>query len=372
MYIGEEPETEFMGAFGPKKHRIVPGKALGHKKFHGRPQELLPKGKPHEILTKHGEAIPGKLVTPMGPEMQFMGEEPEEEFLGQENLKRDAKKGYCGKNPTNQFMGEDEPEVQFLSASKEFEETEELSDDGLPCPNAEGYCGPPPTEQFMGAIPAHARGRGASAGRGLKRGHHKGEPGGPPGLRGAAPHETAEVPDEPEEQFMGEAPPELHFPPFMGGTPEQDFLGGDLLVIEGLDQAVGPYEPDYRPDLVPWVTKPSTNHFAAYRQGAKYWGPGAQYEPGFQKEQRLPSTDDWHTNAMEGLGDLGLHSEAEQKRALQVAENHFRKAIDALRKGNKAIYHENLGFLRGVRRLAELEGAGGLMRSVEKMIRELR
>lgn len=239
--------------------------------------------------------------------------------------KKDAKKGYCGKNPTNQFMGEDEPEVQFLSASEEVPDTAALDEDGLPCPNAEGYCGPPPTAQFMGK----------------------------------APHETAEITEEPEQQFMGE-------------TPEEEFLGGDLLVIEGLDQAVGPYEPDYRPDMVPWVTKPSTNHFAAYRQGNKYWGPGNQYEPGFQKEQRLPSTDNWHTEAFAGLGDLGLHSEAEQRRALELAENHFRKAIDALRKGNKPIYHENLGFLRAIRRLAELEGAGMLEKRVAKMIRELR
>lgn len=264
---------------------------------------------------------------------------------------KDAKKGFCGKHPVDQFMGaEDEPEVQFLSASKEFAESEQLSEDGLPCPNADGYCGPPPGDQFMGATP----------------------------------HETAEVPEEPEGQFMGgedepevqflsdEPAPELHFPPFMGQAPESEFLGGDLLVIEGLDQAVGPYEPDYRPDLVPWVTKPSTNHFAAYRQGNKYWGPGNQYEPGFQKEQRLPSTDDWHTEAFAGLGELGLHSEAEQRRALKVAGNHYRKAIDALRKGNKAIYHENLGFLRGVRRLAELEGASDLMRKVERMIRDLK
>lgn len=322
MYIGEEPETEFMGALGPKKHKIMAEKMLGRKKDHKAPHEVL--------AQEHGEDASGGLVPPRAaPEAQFVGEAPEEEFLGDEgNLKRDAKKGYCGKNPANQFMGEDEPEVQFLSDSEAFEEQRMMNDDGLPCPNAEGYCGPPPTEQFMGAA-------------------------------GKEAHETAEIPDEPEAQFMGQAP-------------EEQFLGGDLLVIEGLDQAVGPYEPDYRPDLVPWVTKPSTNHFAAYRQGAKYWGPGAQYEPGFQKEQRLPSTDDWHTNAMEGLGDLGLHSEAEQNRALQVAENHFRKAIDALRKGNKAIYHENVGFLRGIRRLAELEGAGMLQKRVEKMIRELR
>jgi len=169
---------------------------------------------------------------------------------------------------------------------------------------------------------------------------------------------------------------------FMGKAPEEQFLGGDLLVIEGLDhlnevgQPIGPYEPDYRPDLVPWVTKPSTNHFAAYRRAkdGRYWGPGNQYLPGFPPAHLYPECDIWPESAIagiHGIDDLGLHEEAEQERALAIAKSQYRVAKDAKTRGQMEIFNEQVGFLRGVKRLAEVEGAARLETEVHRMIQDL-
>jgi len=61
--------------------------------------------------------------------------------------------------------------------------------------------------------------------------------------------------------------------------PEREFmgLGGDLLVIEGLDK---------------WE-----DHWAQDRRGP-YWGPGAQYLPGFPPAHRMRSVDYQNTFAI--------------------------------------------------------------------------
>jgi hypothetical protein len=69
----------------------------------------------------------------------------------------------------------------------------------------------------------------------------------------------------------------------LGENPDQMAgLGGDLLVIEGLDQSEEPREVDYLPEYVNWTWKPFADGYGAYRQGPNYWGVGVQKIPGFE------------------------------------------------------------------------------------------
>jgi hypothetical protein len=181
------------------------------------------------------------------PEEQFMGETPEAQFMGE--------------TPEEQFMGET-PEAQFMGVTPEDQFM------GLVPPRRQ-FFGETPEEQFMGETP-----------------------------------EEQFMGETPEEQFMGAAPSASHMPrgEFEEGIMEEGGLGGDLLVIEGLGQPEGPYEPDYRPDLVNWATKPFTNHFAAYRRGPQgYWGPGAHFRRALPALRRKPSVTEPMPKFLRGL-----------------------------------------------------------------------
>jgi len=72
-----------------------------------------------------------------------------------------------------------------------------------------------------------------------------------------------------------------------------------------------------------------------------------------------------------GMSGLGLHTEAEQAYAEQLAEEHYGLAWESFEVDQKNSFHYNLGFLNAIKELASHEGATALYRKTSGMIQEL-
>lgn len=73
----------------------------------------------------------------------------------------------------------------------------------------------------------------------------------------------------------------------------------------------------------------------------------------------------------DGIGDVGLHTEAEQDHAERLAEEHYASAWDSMNGKRINDLEYNIGYLQAIKDLALHEGAEVLVAGVSGMIREL-
>lgn len=149
-------------------------------------------------------------------------------------------------------------------------------------------------------------------------------------------------------------------------------LAGDLLVIEGLDQAEEPRETDYLPEYTIWTRKPFTGIYDAYRKGPRYWGQGVQRIPGFEGRYN-PKSIRFNQGASSRYTEgLGLHEPDEQRHALSRADAAFRHGWRAVGQRDRAEWAHALGYLRAIRDLAAHEEALMVHDAVQRMVNDLK